>query len=397
MINKEIILEHPERFSETYVISKDKLERAAQNALDKLEKDIPNWTESFARTNSVDFKYVPGPNDNWECGMQTGIYWLAYEMSGNPKFREVVEKHLPTYKERFEQRIGIGGHDVGFVYSPSCVAAYKVTGDEEIRQLALNVADFFYNNAYSKARGFVMRGGNNAIQRLNSCRTMMDTLLNVPFLFWAGQESGNVEYTEAALSQMKVTEKYLIREDASSFHHYEFEPMTWKPMRGLTFQGYSDDSCWSRGQAWGIYGFPIAYSYTKAEFLPELHKNITYYMLNHLPDDMIPYWDYVFTEGEEPRDSSAGVISVCGMHEMCKYLPDSAPQKAVFQNASAKMLEAVIDHCTGDIGREYSGLICHVTHAKPQGLGIDECAIYGDYFYLEALMRFINPSWNRYW
>ena len=85
------------------------------------------------------------------------------------------------------------------------------------------------------------------------------------------------------------------------------------------------------------------------------------------------------------------------MNEMCRHLPDDAPQKAVFRNASAQMLEAVIDRCTGDIGREYDGLICHVTHAKPQKRGIDECAIYGDYFYLEALMRFVKPDWKRYW
>ena len=75
-------------------------------------------------------------------------------------------------------------------------------------------------------------------------------------------------------------------------------------------------------------------------------------MLNHLPEDMIPYWDYDFIDGDEPRDSSAGVIAVCGMNEMCKHLPDSAPQKAIFKHASAKMLEAVIDHCAGDIGVE---------------------------------------------
>ena len=129
----------------------------------------------------------------------------------------------------------------------------------------------------------------------------------------------------------------------------------------------------------------------------DVHKDITYYMLNHLPADLIPDWDFVFVDGDQPRDSSAGVVSVCGMDEMCKYLPADAPQKQIFQNASARMLEAVIDNCTGDIGREYDGLICHVTAALPQRQGIDECAIYGDYFYLEALCRMVKPDWKRYW
>lgn len=396
MVKKEIILDHPERFAGTYEISKEKIDSAIEKALDKLERNISKWTESFARNGSVDYKYIPGSNDNWECGMQTGIYWMAYELSGNQKFSKVAEKHLLTYRERFEQKVGVDDHDVGFVFSPSCVAAYKITGNEKIKQLALNVADYYYRTSYTKEGGFILRGWTWQ-EKMGGCRTMMDTLMNAPFLFWAGQESGREEYAEAALSQNKITEKYLIREDASSFHHYQFEPGTYKPLHGLTLQGYANDSCWSRGHAWGVYGFPLAYSYCKADFLPQLHKDITYYMLNHLPKDCLPYWDFVFTDGEEPRDSSAGVIAVCGMQEMCKYLPDSAPQKEVFQNASARMLEAVIDCCTGDIGIEYDGLICHVTHAKPQNRAIDECAIYGDYFYLEALMRFVNPDWNRYW
>ena len=130
----------------------------------------------------------------------------------------------------------------------------------------------------------------------------------------------------------------------------------------------------------------------------QVHKDITYYMLNQLGDDLIPQWDFIFKpEEDQPRDSSAGAVFVCGMHEMCKYLPDDAPQKAIFESAAAQMLEAIIDNCTGDIGVDYDGLICHVTHALPQGAGIDECAIYGDYFYLEALMRYKNPEWNRYW
>ena len=119
--------------------------------------------------------------------------------------------------------------------------------------------------------------------------------------------------------------------------------------------------------------------------------------MRYLPDDLIPYWDYDFTSGDHPRDTSAGAIAVCGMLEMCKYLPNDAEQKPIFESAAAQMLEAIIDGYTGDIGVEYDGLIHHVTHAKPQGQGIDECAVYGDYFYLEALVRYLKPDWKRYW
>lgn len=392
-----VTLEYPERFAQPYEISRAKLERAAAKALDRLERNLPKWENHFPLDYSVDFQYPKGINNHWECGMFTGLYWLAYELSGNEKFRTAAEKQMLTYRERFDKKIELNDHDVGFVYLPSCVAAYKVTGEEKYRQLALEVADYYYHAGYSQKGGFILRDW-DVEDVVGATRTMMDTLMNAPFLFWTGIEGGKQEYIDAALSQNKITEKYLIREDGSSYHHYQFDPTTHEPVRGLTWQGASDESCWSRGHAWGIYGFPTAYGYCKEEFLIDLHRDITYYMLNRLPEDGIPHWDYIYAGSkDQPRDSSAGVISVCGMKEMCKYLGEDAPQKKIFENAAAHMLEAVIDHCTGEIGKEYDGLICHVTHALPQGLGIDQCAVYGDYFYLEALMRFLNPSWKGYW
>jgi unsaturated chondroitin disaccharide hydrolase len=168
-------------------------------------------------------------------------------------------------------------------------------------------------------------------------------------------------------------------------------------MYGVTLQGHSDDSCWSRGHSWGVYGFPIAYTYDKSDFIKEVHHDITYFMLNHLPDDMIPYWDYDFTSGdEEPRDASAGAIAVCGLLEMARMLDDSDPDKTIFRSAAAQMLEAIIDKCT-DLDERDDGLINHVTAALPQRSGIDQVAVYGDYFYLEALARFKNPDFKMTW
>ena len=397
MVTEKITLLRPERFAKPHTISRDKLVRAAEAACDKLEELAKKYGVAFPGTRSIEFKYVCDENKNWEAGMYTGCYWLAYRISGNKFFKEEAEKHLPTYKTRFEGKVGLMGHDVGFPYMPSCVAAYKVTGNEEARQLALDVAKFFYGNAYT-TKGkyhFIKRGRKEG----EPYRTMMDTLMNATLLLWAGAELGDEALTEAGLDQSRTTEALLIRGDGSSFHHYMFDAEKCEPVRGLTLQGHGDDSCWSRGHAWGVYGFPIAYSYTKADFLPAVHKDITYFMLNRLPEDNIPYWDYDFVDGPESRDASAGLISACGMLEMAKLLPDSAEQKSVFESASMQILESVIDRCTSPlITKNYDGLIHHVTHAKPQGQGIDECAVYGDYFYLEMLARALEPEkFIRHW
>ena len=403
MSRAPITLNNPARFAGTHTIAKEKLEAAAKAACDKLRAKALEFKNNggeigldFPGTCSVEHKYVRGENKNWECGMYSGCYWLAYELTGDEFFREIAEAHLPTFRGRVDNRIGMDDHDVGFVFTPSCIAAYKLTGNEFAKQAALDAAAHEFKYNYTTKGKFIIRfhGG---WDKGPGCRTMMDSLMNAPLLFWAGKESGNEEYFKAGHDHNLTTEKYLIREDSSSYHHYQFDPATAGPLHGVTLQGNSNESCWARGHSWGIYGFPIAYSYTNDPVLKAVHKDITCFMLNHLPEDNIPYWDYDFTEGDEPRDSSSGAISSCGLHEMARLLPDSDPDKKLFENAAAILLEAIIDNCTGDIGKDYDGLITHVTHAKPQGQGIDESAAYGDYFYLEALLRHLKPDWNRYW
>ncbi len=397
MTDRNIKLNNETRFMKPASISKDKLIKAAEKATDKLLYNYKNNGFGYPGTCSENYRYKLSDMTNWESGMYTGCFWLSYELTGEKIFREIAESHLKTYKSNIDDKVGIHDHDVGFLYTPSCVAAYKITGNEFARDIALETAKFFYEHSYSKEGGFIITSY-RAWDMGAGCKTMMDSLMNAPFLFWAYEESGNKDYYDAAYNQQLTTEKCLIRKDGSSFHHYQFDPKTAKPVRGLTFQGHADDSCWSRGHSWGVYGFPIAYSYTKNNELIDLHKSVSNFMLNNLPSDAIPYWDYDFSDpSDEPRDSSAAVISACGMREMAKHLDDSDTQKQIYLNSSAMMLEAVIDKCTGDIGIAYDGLINQVTHACPLGQGINECAVYADYFYLEALMRFINPDWKMYW
>ncbi len=399
-MKRNVKLNSPERFSKPYAIDREKLLSAAKAACKKFKERVERDGPLFpVGTCSKDLRYQPlGKNGNWVSGMYTGCFFLAYELTGDEFFKSVAMNiHLPTYTERFENKVGLDDHDVGFVYMPGCVPAYKLFGDEGAKKCALDTFDYYFNTSYSNEGKFIIRqhtgyrrGGEYAY------RTMMDSMMNASFFFWAGDVTGNAEYTKAGEDHALTTEKYLIREDGSSFHHYQFDLKTHKALYGLTFQGRADGSCWSRGQAWGVYGFPIAYSYTKNPVFKEVHKNITYFMLNHLPADMIPYWDYDFTSGDEPRDSSAGAISVCGLLEMAKHLDDNDADKVIFESAAAQMLDAIIDKCTNN-PENYDGLINLVTHARPQNQGIDECAPYGDYFYLEALLRYLKPDFIRYW
>ena len=226
---------------------------------------------------------------------------------------------------------------------------------------------------------------------------MIDSMMNASLLFWGGEHLQNENYTNAAKNHSLTTADLIVRDDGSTYHHYQFDPETAKPMHGLTWQGYTDESCWSRGQSWGVYGFSIAYSYTKDQEMMNTQFAITDYMLDHLPYDLIPYWDYTFIAGDEPRDASAAAIAVCGMLDMAESLPEGSARRLVYESAAAQMMEALIDLCTTEIDVEYDGLIHSVTHGKPQNLAIEECAPYADYFYMEALARFLSEDFIRPW
>ncbi len=389
-----IKLNNPEKYATVPTIAPEKIDKAIEVALARLER--------MGRKNGVAFpirtlysQYLYGPNKNWVHGMYAGCYHLASRLGGKNFFGVMAKKLTDTFKERLDKKIALDDHDVGFVFTPSVVAAYKISGAKAYKEIALGAAEYFYNTSYSKEGKFIIRGWNWGIPE--GYRTMMDSLMNAPLLYWAAKETGNEDYFKAAHDHVKTTEELLIRADSSSFHHYQFNPETHEPMYGVTLQGHSDDSCWSRGHAWGVYGFPIAYSYDKCDFIKEVHRDITYFMLNHLPDDMIPYWDYDFVDGdEEPRDASAAAISACGLFEMARMLDDTDPDKTIFQSAAVQMLEALIDHCT-DLDERDDGLINKVTAALPQKCGIDQTAVYGDFFYLEALARYKDPDFKMFW
>lgn len=395
----KVVLQNPKRFEGEYLIAKSKIDAAIKHAVDKLAYKVE--TKFKSDFPACDYEpvckiYNMGENDHWECGMHTGCLLLAYELSGNKMFLDVASSQIASYVHRIETKHVLNDHDVGFVFSPSCVAYYKMTGDEIAKKAALDAAEHLYDFSFSKKGGFILRTASLQDQP-SACRTMMDTLMNIALFYWAHEMTGDKKFLDAANSQIDITKNYLIRPDGSSYHHYQFEVGTHKPLHGVTFQGNRDESTWSRGHSWGILGFPVAYGYTKREDLIELHRDVTYFMLNHLPADNMPYWDYDFMDGDEPRDSSAAIIAACGMMEALNYLPDSAPEKAVYKNASAQLLETVIDTCTGDIGEEYDGIIHKVTGARKMNIGIEGCAPYGDIFYLEALLRYSKPDWKCLW
>ena len=168
-------------------------------------------------------------------------------------------------------------------------------------------------------------------------RPIIDCLLNMPLLFWASEVTGNAVYREKAIAHIRTAVGCIIRPDRSTYHTYFFDSDTGKPLRGVTHQGNRDGSAWSRGQAWGIYGCALSYRAGHDPRYMEMFRDVTDYFLEHLPLDLIPYWDFDFDDPSgEPRDSSSSAIAACGMLEMAKYMEG---QEASYYADMAKRCE----------------------------------------------------------
>jgi unsaturated chondroitin disaccharide hydrolase len=173
-------------------------------------------------------------------------------------------------------------------------------------------------------------------------------------------------------------------------------PESGEPIKGDTHQGFSDESCWSRGQAWGMYGFPLSYLYTKDEQFLSVSKKLTHYFLNRLPEDDVCYWDLIFTEGEEERDSSAAAIAACGLLEMVKQLPVLDEDRRYYEHAAIKIISSLSKQYVSSEDEAEEGVLLHSVYNKNFSHGIDESCMWGDYFYFEALVR-LTKNWTLYW
>ncbi|PYI51523.1 glycoside hydrolase family 88 protein [Paenibacillus flagellatus] len=384
----------PSKFAQAPAWTLEKAESAAAFVVERIDRNLDAFSDRFPSPASRHNVYEPIGNTEWTSSFWTGMLWLAYETTGADKYRTAAERQLESYKERAEKRIATETHDLGFLYSLSCVAAHKLTGSEEAKRIALTAADLLMER-YLERAGIIQAWGNlgNPNQR---GRMIVDCCMNLPLLYWASGVTGNPAYRRAAVSHARQSAAYLIRDDSSTYHTFYMDAETGEPRFGKTAQGYSDDSCWSRGQAWAIYGLPLSYAYTKEAALLEDARRVTNYFLNRIPDDYVCYWDLIFTEGDQERDSSAAAIAACGMLELAGHMPLADPDRRLYENAALLMLESLADRYTTASAPHSNGVLLHAVYGKPLGNGIDECCIWGDYFYFEALVR-IMKDWQRYW
>lgn len=379
-------------------ISEKDINKYTAIAANLVKEQAKKYGKIYKTANSFDGFYQESENVGWTTGFWTGTIWLAYEYLNDPELKEVGDFQVDDFLDRIIKEIDVNHHDMGFLYSLSCVAAYKLDKNENGKKAAVLAANNLVKRYHDKGEFFQAWG---EIGAKDNYRLIIDCLLNMPLLFFASEVTGNLDYKEKAEKHIVTAMKNIIREDHSTYHTYYFDPETGTPLKGVTHQGYKDGSAWARGQAWGIYGSALAYSKIKDEKYIEIFEQLTQFFIKNLPTDLIPYWDFTFTNGSsEPRDSSSLAIAICGMLEMAKYLDKDKAE--YYTDIAKRLLNALTGQVAVTDSSVSDGLILNGTYAKSSeyntcpNLGVDECNTWGDYYYMEALIR-LTKNWELYW
>ena len=369
---------------------------ALQEATELVRASLPGFTDHFKSSNSENGFYWQTENVEWTTGFWTGQIWLAYEAAEDKEaFRKAAEVQVDSFLERIINRVDVNHHDMGFLYSLSCVSAWKLTRNGNARKAALLAADNLISRFQEKGQ-FIQAWGDPGDPK--EYRLIIDCLLNLPLLYWATEETGDEKYRDIAERHLNTALDYCLRPDDSTYHTYFFDPETGEPVRGVTHQGNRDGSAWARGQAWAVYGSALAYRHVKSQKAFSVFHRSLQYFLSHLPADVVPYWDFDFDNpSDEPRDSSALAIVCCAMLEAADNMGDEN-----LRALSGKLLKVLHETCAVKDPATSNGVLLHGTYARGskfntcKNRGVDECNIWGDYYYLEALRR-LTGKWDPYW
>ena len=327
-------------------------------------KDFPHITENG--------KWITTEDGYWTGGFWIGLLWHAYKFSGDEKYKDEAFKWV----KRLECRRNVKTFDLGFLFYLSFVLGYEITKDSDLRKIALEAVGTL-STLFNEKTGFIY--DDFMINGKKAGRTIIDVMMNLRLLWWAYEETGDKSYYDVAYMHSKRTIDEFIRDDYSTVHVIDFDLESGEIIRKITGQGYNNESCWSRGQAWAIYGFTLAYKYTKDELFLRTAENLARYFIRNLPDDYVPYWDFDDPK-KEVRDSSAAAIASSALLDL-----SALSGNKEFKDVAISILSSFCDNYLS--GKEEDGILKHGCFHKPARIGVDESLIWGDYYFIEALIK----------
>jgi len=319
----------------------------------------------------------------WTSGFFPGSLWYLYEYSKDEKIREdamVMTSRIENEKNN------TGTHDLGFMLYNSFGNGFSLTGEESYKETLLTGARSL-STRYRPTVGCIQSWGSSSRWQ---CPVIVDNMMNLEFLMWAFNITGDSTYYNICVSHSDTTIKNHYRPDYSSYHVVSYDTITGKVEIKQTHQGASDESAWSRGQSWGLYGFVVMYRETGLQRYLDQAIHIADFMINHpnMPDDMIPYWDFNAPGiPEAKRDVSAGAIMASALIELSKLVGPGYGEKYL-QVAEKQLRTLSSPSYMAQLGENGNFILKHSVGSLPGNSEGDVPLSYADYYFIEALMRY---------
>ncbi|QDU95853.1 glycoside hydrolase family 88 protein [Lignipirellula cremea] len=318
---------------------------------------------------------------DWTGGFLAGMMWRFQQRTGSAAWQERAEHYSKLLEHRQHDR---NVHDLGFIFLNTYRPWYQLTGDPQLQEVLIQAGRTLAMRFQEKGqylRSFV------APESL-----FIDIMMNVPIIFYAGQEANDPALLAVALAHCDTTARTIVRPDGSTAHEGIFDLETGEFLRQTTHQGLRDDSAWARGLAWSLYGYSQVYGFTQdAQHLEIAERNARYW-IDHLPADNVPYWDFDADLTLPPprgaqKDSSAGAIAASGLLDLARQT-ESPDKAAEYQRVALAMLDALVSPAylaASDAGWE--GILKHGVYHTDKNLGVDESVMWGEFFFVEALTK----------
>ncbi len=316
----------------------------------------------------------------WTNGFWGGILWLLYHDTKQERYAELARVSEYRMEECFEQFYGLH-HDVGFMFQPTAVADYRLTGNERSRRTALHAANLLAGR-FNPVGKFI-RAWNQSDGQDVPGWAIIDCMFNISLLYWAAEETKDPRFRHIATMHADTVMEHFIRTDGSVKHIVEFNPETGEEVRSYGGQGYGEGSSWTRGQGWAVYGFMISYRHTgKQEYL-DAAKRAAHYCMANIPEDGIIPID--FRQPEEPawEDSCGACVIAGGLLEIAECVP--ALEKESYRKAAVRILKA-IDQRRADWTRDSDAIVQNCSGAY-HNCPHHTTMTYADYFFIEAIYK----------
>jgi len=320
---------------------------------------------------------------DWCSGFWPGILWNLYGYTHDNKWKTTADKYTRELTP-LSNHSGFD-HDLGFTVFTSFGNGYRLTHNPAYKAVILKSADSLAT-LFNPKVGTILSWPSMVKKMGWPHNTIIDNMINLELLFWASKNGGSNHLYNIAVKHAETTMRNHFRPDYSAYHVVVYDTVTGRKIKGVTHQGYADTSMWARGQTWAIYGFTMCYRETrKPEFLDFAQKVADVY-LKRLPPDKIPFWDFDDPAiPNAPKDASAAAICASGLLELSGFVKNQA--KAGYYKRMAVAMLNELSSAKYQSRNVNSAFLLHATGHKPAGTEIDASIIYGDYYYLEALIR----------